>query len=842
MRTMNHSTTKNACARALIAALALFALFLLGARARAESDGMLRILLTRLGAPDEIEMLADCDYTLASDPSVRVPAGATMRVRAADGALTLHVGDASMPLGATAKLLRAAGDGHGIAFRSPALSNRFCGDLTLAASGDVIAAVLDIYIEDYLRGVVGCEMAPSSGIEALKAQAVAARTYALWRKAARGGAAYDLSDAGDGLSYRGLNDSREYADALRAVKDTRGLVLTYGGELAAVGFCDSNGGQIESSQNALGTALPYSQVRDDPYDYEGTGVRKTATLRRDAEELKPELYEALVRGVVDALKGSTVSADPEDIAITAIEDTALESPRFDAPSRLYTVLALRLAVAGQSVLGDAQTFEVTVRVPTYGGLEQWYGLSINDQDNETVWLTDDERAFEITFRRSGSGLGMSQRGAQVMARKGLSCEDILDYYYPGVELTRYELSDAARADADSAGRQAAPEPIATARLSQKSRLYTKPDATQSALTTLPAGATVEVYAVQGEWAAVGSGALRGFTHAEALTSFQLNGVTVAQVKNETLARVNAGPVDVLQLPVATAAVLERLQEGSLVLLDAYTDAWALITTEAGVEGFITRDALTLQSTKRAEGGETVAAPEDLSGLVTEDTGLYVNADDSIEPRQQLSAGDYVRITAYNNAWAHVVTEDGQPGYVKLGALSAVQRVEPEQTAAPGIEGGEITWVEGEEYRTVTVEALSLFERYATDSKVLATLRRGEKVQVGAYNEIWAGVRVDGITGFVLVSGLSAPVADDGRDDGDAPEGGEFVRVKGALYAYAAADGTPIYPSWDAASQPLVLLGKGDRVQVGAYNRAWACVRIDGVTGFMRREALTKDPE
>ena len=67
-------------------------------------------------------------------------------------------------------------------------------------------------------------------------------------------------------------------------------------------------------------------------------------------------------------------------------------------------------------------------------------------------------------------------------------------------------------------------------------------------------------------------------------------------------------------------------------------------------------------------------------------------------------------------------------------------------------------------------------------------------------------------------------------------------MKGALYAYAAADGTPIYPSWDAASQPLVLLGKGDRVQVGAYNRAWACVRIDGVTGFVRREALVKDPQ
>ena len=827
MRTMDYRRAANACARAMIAALALFVLLSARIAARADTDGTLRVRLTRLGAPSEITLRANCDYALSGDASVRVPEGTDARVAASDGRLVLRAGGEEIPLGAQALLVREGTDTDGLSFLAPALSNRFCGDLALSASGDVVTAILYIDVEDYLRGVVGYEMAPSSGLEALKAQAVVSRNYALMRKAARDGAAFDLSDSGDALSFRGYSDSREYADALRAVAQTRGQVLTYAGGPALCYFCDSNGGQIESSKNAFDTPLEYSQVRDDPYDYEGSGAKKTAILRRDAVDLAPALEEALYAAVVGPVTEQYPGIQPSDIAITAIEDIALESPRFEEPSRLYTVLALRLAVTAQDVVA-----EFTVRVPTYGGLERWYDLGINEADNETVWLSKGDRAFEITFRRSGSGVGMSQRGAQVMARKGMSCRDILEYYYPGAQLETIELAAPAKEAASEDEDQApAVQPIATARLSQKSRLYARPDTAQGALTTLPAGATVEVYAVQGEWAAVGSGALQGFTHAEALASFKLVGVTAAQVKNETLARVNAGPVDVLQLPVATATVLERLSAGSAVRLNAYTDAWALITTAAGVEGFISRDALTLQGPGgEGDEGETVTAPDSLYGMVTEKTGLYVNADDSIEPRQSLDAGDYVKILAYNNAWAYVRAEGDVNGYVKLNTLSAVQRTEP--TPAP--EGSGVTVVEGRQYRSIAVEALSLFKSYSTDSQVLATLRRGDRVQVGAYNDTWACVRVDGVTGFVLRSGLTDADPEDGAE---ASEGGEVVRVKGAMYATATADGTPLYPTYDTASTPTMLLGKGQQVQVGAYNDAWACVRVDGVTGFVPLDAL-----
>ena len=819
---------RNACARALIAALAL--LLCLGlCGARAESDGMLRVKLARLGSPSTIELTADCDYVLVTDPSVRIPAGSKLTISAAGGSLTLATASARFDAGPAVQLVRDATGSVGVQFLSPALSNRFCGDLAFAANGDVITTVLRIYVEDYLYGVVGYEMAPSSDLEALKAQAVVARNYALRQKAARGGSGYDLTDTGDALSYRGYSGAAEYADVLRAVDETRGQTLFYEGSPATCYFCDSNGGQIESAANALGAALPYSEVRDDPYDLDGMGLKKTATIRKDAAELAPELAQALSSGLSAQLEALGLA----DAHIDGIEAVYTGAPLFEAPSRLYASLIFQLAVTGHTEGGEAREAQARVEIPTYGGLEDWYDLSINDADNETVWLSETDRAFEVTFRRSGSGLGMSQRGAQAMAKKGFACREILEYYYPGTALRTLELTDAARDGQGIVNPDA--EPIATARLSQRARLYESADESAGVVSMLPAGATVEVYAVQGDWAALGSGGVYGFARTDALTGFALVGASSVPVKNETAAEV-AATVDVLQLPVADAKVLARLEGGDAVRLMAYTDAWALVRTPQGVEGFIPRDALTLQAEGDEGDGEIVTAPEGMIALLTGEAGLYVNADDSLSPRQTLPQGSTVQVLAYNRAWAYVRTEDGLTGYVKLAGLSAVQEAEPmdapeEDAPAPDDDGG-ITIVQGTVYRYVSAEALPMFEKNDSNSAVLETLGQGTEVQLGAYNEEWACVRVDGVTGFVLLSGLTdaPPEVDAGIDSG------EIVVIEGTQYATVVSD-SPLYPTYDDSQPPLTRLKQGERVQLGAYNSRWACVRVDGMTGFVLLEAL-----
>lgn len=827
MRMTIQRSLRNACARALIAALALLSCLGIAA-AHAESDGMLRVKLARLGSPSVIELTADCDYVLASDTAVRIPAGEKLTVSVHSGSLTLSTPSATLDAGPSAQLVREGSGSVGAQFLSPALSNRFCGDLWFAASGDVITTVLRIYVEDYLYGVVGHEMAPSSDVEALKAQAVVARNYALRQKAARSGAAYDLTDTGDALSYRGYSGASEYADVLRAVDETRGQALFYEGSPATCYFCDSNGGQIESAANALDAPLPYSEVRDDPYDLEGAGAKKTASIRKDASELAPELRQALADGVNAQLETLGLA----DARIEGIEAVYAGAPLYDAPSRLHASLIFQLSLSGHDRSGEARQAQAQVEIPTYGGLEGWYDLSINAADNETVWLSETDRAFEVTFRRSGSGLGMSQRGAQVMANKGFACREILEYYYPGTALRTLELADTGR-DGQSAVNPDA-EPIAAARLSQKTRLYDSADESAAVVSMLPAGATVEVYAVQGDWAALGSGGVYGFGRTDALTDFALVGVAAATVKNETAAKVGTA-VDVLQLPVAEAKSLARLSSGDAVRLQAYTDAWALVSTAQGVEGFIPRDALTLQAEGGEGDGEIVTAPDNMIALLTADAGLYVNADDSLPPRQSLPEDGYVQVLAYNRAWAYVRTEDGLTGYVKLSGLSAVEQAEPTEAPAEAetpAEDGAITLVEGVVHRYVSADALPMFEKNDSTSAVLRTLEQGTEVRLGAYNEEWACVRVDGVTGFVLLSGLT----DVPPEAGENIDGGEIVFVKGTQYATVVAD-CPVYPTYDDAQAPLTRLMQGERVQLGAYNSRWACVRVDGVTGFMPVEAL-----
>ena len=833
MRTTKFRCMSNACARILIAALALLSCFgSFTTAALAESDGMVRVKLARLGSPQTIEMMADCDYYLAADPDLRVPAGTTVTLDAHDGSLTLTAGNHVASLGASAQLMRSRPGSVGVQFSSPALSGRFCGDLGFSANGDVITTVLRIYLEDYLYGVVGYEMAPTSGLEALKAQAIVSRNYALRQKAFRVSSAYDLIDSGDALSYRGYNSAAEYADVLKAVDETRGQVLYYDGSPATCYFCDSNGGQIESAANATGEALPYSSLRDDPYDYEGSGAKKTASLRKDAAELPAELTRALLKAAVEQLKTQNMTA--AELNIGAIEAVAPGQARYEAPSRVYESLLFQLAVTGSTDAGEAIAARVQVEIPTYGGLEDWCELSINDEDNETVWVSETDRTFEITFRRNGAGLGLSRRGAQVMAKKGFSCAEILEYYYPGCEARTLELTDTTR-DAHGPSRAAAipdSEPVATARLSQKTRLYANADESVAAITTLPAGATVAVFAVQGDWAALGSGGVYGFAHTDALTDFALVDATAAKVKDEALAKVGTA-VNVLQLPVEGANALDHLLSGDTVRLTGYTDAWAQVATQSGIEGYIPRVALTLQG-EAGDDGEIITAPQGQIALLTEDAGLYVNADDTVQPRGALAAGDYVQLLAYNRAWAYVRTEDGGTGYVKLDSLSAVES-EPAPTPTPAPAQDEaITVVEGEVYRYVSADALPMFAEPASDSPVLATLSAGEKVRLGAYNDEWACVRVDGLTGFVLLGGLTdqAPAQPTVEIDG-----GEVTVVEGEQFATVIRDGAALYPGWDDSQEPLALMKQGERVQLGAYNSRWACVRVDGVTGFMPIESL-----
>jgi SpoIID/LytB domain protein len=130
-------------------------------------------------------------------------------------------------------------------FRAGAEQRRYAGILQIIPKG--AATILPVNLlpmEDYLKGVVPAEMPPYWGVEALKAQAIAGRTYAIGRVGRPGD--FDLRASDLDQAYSGLTDQRAESNA--AVDGTRGQVLTYQGQLITAFYMASDGGHTESSE------------------------------------------------------------------------------------------------------------------------------------------------------------------------------------------------------------------------------------------------------------------------------------------------------------------------------------------------------------------------------------------------------------------------------------------------------------------------------------------------------------------------------------------------------------------------------------------------------------------
>ncbi len=136
------------------------------------------------------------------------------------------------------------------------------GKLEVAATGGYLRVVNQVGLEPYIQGVVADEMPHTWPLEALKAQAVAARTFAL--KSVVKGKPFDLYSDTRSQVYGGVESEED--EATKAVLATAGQVVTYGGQLITAFYSSSSGGRTASSADVFGAALPYLVSRPDPWD------------------------------------------------------------------------------------------------------------------------------------------------------------------------------------------------------------------------------------------------------------------------------------------------------------------------------------------------------------------------------------------------------------------------------------------------------------------------------------------------------------------------------------------------------------------------------------------------
>ncbi len=266
-------------------------------------------------------------------------------------------------------------------------------------------SIEEMGMDDYLRGVLRAEMPASFEPEALKAQAIAARTYTLYKMRAGPIANHPDADACDDINcckaYKTAEDAAAdwggmalyYEEKLaRAVRETDGQAVLYGGEPILAVFCSSTAGHTQNAGAVWQSDLPYLQSVTSP----------------ENEALVPNYYSVETFSA-ERFRALFLAAYPEAKLSGAVTDWITDIARSDAG------FVTTLCVGGVTVRGNELRTLLSLRSPSF-----------------TVEADADALTFHVTGY--GHGVGMSQYGANALAAQGMRAEEILAHYFTGAHV------------------------------------------------------------------------------------------------------------------------------------------------------------------------------------------------------------------------------------------------------------------------------------------------------------------------------------------------------------------------------------------------------------------------
>lgn len=251
-------------------------------------------------------------------------------------------------------------------------------------------SIVKLELEEYLIGVVSAEMPALFNIEALKAQSILARTYALKANSSD----KKLTDTTSTQVYKdnselkklwGTNYNTYYNKIKKAVSETEGLTVKYNGTYIEAIYHSTSNGYTEDSVNVWGNSYSYLKSVESPYDKNVSSYKKTINF--NYSEISSKL-------------GINISKD------SIIEYKRNESNRVNLVS-----------IDGNVFKGTEFRSKLNLRSTDFT-------INLNEED------------LSITTLGYGHGVGMSQNGANEMAKKGNSYKDIIYHYYKGVSITK----------------------------------------------------------------------------------------------------------------------------------------------------------------------------------------------------------------------------------------------------------------------------------------------------------------------------------------------------------------------------------------------------------------------
>jgi stage II sporulation protein D len=304
----------------------------------------------------------------------------------------------------------------------------------------------NLILEYYVYGVVALEIGSGSSMEALKAQAVCARTYALCQQKHQS-YGFDVCGTTCCQVYGGY-----YAETARtnqATNETYGKVVTYNGSLITPYYFSSSGGYTENSENVWVSTVSYLKSVVDTYD-----INRTWSYTFTQKQMTEYMYKCgynigdVIKVTIDSssytgrvlsmtVNGSTGSHTFLKSQVREAFPTYLPSQMFVLGGQAQVAVAdgngtvTNRTLDGASIMGKYNTSLISsksIGVQTMSGI-----------DTISIVIADNSTDISVSGRGSGHGVGMAQYGAINMATAGYTYQQIIKYFYKGVEIESVTL-------------------------------------------------------------------------------------------------------------------------------------------------------------------------------------------------------------------------------------------------------------------------------------------------------------------------------------------------------------------------------------------------------------------
>ena len=916
---------------ALLACALLLAAPLPGRTARAET-GTVRVLLS-VESTDTLSVKVKGGYMLAETGASF--SGGTLKLTAVGSTVTAtHSKKGELFSGKSVTVVRQdpRASAGSLRLKADGYTRTYLGSLRVTAKNGYLQVVNEVPLSHYLYGVVGYEMNNAWPIEALKAQAVAAKNYAIAHMGGSG--SYDVRDTAADQVYKGYVATLK--NVIAAVDATMQIALYLNDAVMPCWYSASNGGYtMLPSANWNDTAFDAGYAAGtDPFDLRNTACRtETAYIPADlsrksfssaalytlvtdklneaanAPGALPEGYVldsfdslmsvfstdengvatadgrhsqviltalANIRPAADAeTPAPSQSPDPGDAAETLIVDPALPDADADAagdaettqtpeptatpkptktpkptdtPDGALTLLDLPLAGAQQETVVAVIRFDEMLAAGVF-----------SDEVLRIAYALPAENGFTLFRGRFGHGVGMSQRGAQQMAKEGHTFEQILAFYYPGAEMRAYDYVSPedggipVSVDTPAPIRTDAPLPAASETPAASvdpddvepetgggvvlcdTTLYGGPDAGSGAVETLPAGAKLLLTGLSGEWyqAITQPGGSVGFVH--------YGDVRAAGNAVLERGRVTGSGVNLRTGPGKSFDSIGKLGlDAEVAILALEGDGWYRVQSASGMTGYLSGSYVRIETSDAP--GISTPAPTRAPGA-TPTPILLPTATPSPSPSptpepalrfmaygringtnvhfrtgasaSTASLGRYSRGTEFGvydkiGGWYRVrLLSTGQEGYVYSRYLTLTGS----GTGSSGDIGS----------ATLTGSGVNLRKGPSTSYRSLGRLTRGTALTITGGTGSWYKVRVDatGQEGYVFqryvrLNGAAGQPADTGS-------AGQATVNAGLLNLRDKPD--------TKKGKVIATLRRGYTVTVHSVAGSWARVSFSGKTGY-----------